>query len=240
VDATVVELAGLPGSGKSTLAEALRRRLRDDGVPCTIDDSGVSARARKEVRMLRRGGHALREIAVEPDASRRAIRELVRSGQRSRRDAAAVLAQWLAIADIASRGRRRPGVHLLEEGPVQTTWTALLRADRLRPEALWPCLPADAHSDLVLFVDVRPEVAADRLTQRASRHSRLQRIPSEQLLGELRRGQAILDDLMLTCPWRVTRIPSADESVESLAVRASAVVHALAGTAPRGAPIRDR
>lgn len=229
VTSAIVELAGLPGAGKSTLAESLLARLGRDGIPCSIADAGVSARARKEVRMLRRTGYALSELAVEPDAARRATNVLVRSRQQARRDTAAVLAQWLATERLVSRGRATGGVRLLEEGLVQTVWTALLRSGRLRPEDLWACVPPASHTDLVLFLDVHPDLAARRLAARESRHSRIQQVPAAELLGELRRGQAILDDVLLSCPLRVARITSAGQPAEQLADAAAAAVHALVG-----------
>ena len=36
-----------------------------------------------------------------------------------------MLAQWLATQQLVARGRRSSGVHLLEEGVVQTTWTVI-------------------------------------------------------------------------------------------------------------------
>ena len=223
----VVELAGLPGSGKTTLATALRERLLADGIPCTVADHGVSAHAAKHARMARRTGYALRELTAAPAATTRATRVLVGSGQEAPRDAAAVLAQWLATEHLAARGRGRPGVQLLEEGLVQATWTAMLRARDLRPEALWECLPPEAHTDLVLFVDVHPELAASRLAARLSKHSRTQRLNPAARIHELRRGQAVLDEVLTSCPLRVVHLTTAGEEVEDVAEQAYQAVLSL-------------
>lgn len=232
----VVELVGLPGSGKTTLATALRHRLVGAGIPCTVLDAGISAKAPKRARIARRTGYALHELAHAPGSTRRVTRVLVSSGQEGPRDTAAVLAQWLAIEHLAGRDRGRPGVRLLEEGVVQTSWTAVLRAKHVRAEDLWACMTPGARSDLALFLDVPPELAADRLAERRSRHSRTQRLDAAARLDELRRGQAILDEILVSCPLRVSRLQGS-ASVAKLADLAYAAVLRLArGDAPLCGP----
>jgi thymidylate kinase len=231
VSGLVVELAGLPGSGKSTLADALVARLRAEGLSCEVGDAGVSARVRREVRVLRRLGLAAAQAAHAPVAATRSARTVVRSGQSSRRDVAAVLAQWLATERIVARGRRAPGIRLLEEGLVQTTWTALLRSRGLGAADLWPHVPAASRPDLVLHLDVPPDLAAHRLSSRASQHSRVQRLGPRKQAAELRRGQRVLDDVLNTCPVPVHRLPSYGETADELAALAAEAVHALVGPA---------
>ena len=239
MNGVLVELAGLPGSGKSVLAETLVRRLRADGVPSMIVDAGVSARARREVRMIRRAGYALRETAAEPIAARRATSVIMRSRQQARRDVPAVLAQWLGTARLVARSRRQPGVNVFEEGLVQTVWTALLRSQRLRPEQLWLCLPPAAYSDVVLYLDTGPQLAADRLAARDSRHSRVQSRPTSSMATELSRGQALFDDVLRTCPLQVVRVPSAGETPATLAERAvGAILESVGSLPPTGPDLR--
>lgn len=232
----VVELAGLPGSGKSTLADALVARLLAEGLSCEVGDAGVSARVRREVRVLRRLGLAAAQTAHAPLATARSAGTVARSGQSSRRDVAAVLAQWLATERIVARGRRAPGVRLLEEGLVQTTWTALLRSRGLGAADLWPHVPAASRPDLVLHLDVPPDLAAYRLASRASQHSRVQRLGPRKQAAELRRGQRVLDDVLHTCPVRVHRLPSHGETADELAALAAEAVHALVGGPASGRP----
>jgi thymidylate kinase len=229
VSGLVVELAGLPGSGKSTLADALVARLRSEGLPCEVGDVGVSARVRREVRVLRRVGLAAAQAARSPVAAARSAGVVARSGQSSRRDTAAVLAQWLATERIVARGRRAPGVRLLEEGLVQTTWTALLRAHGLGAADLWPSVPAASRPHLVLHLDVPPDLAAHRLASRASQHSRVQQLGPRKRAAALRRGQQILDDVLQACPVPVHRLPSYGETADELAALAAEAVHALVG-----------
>jgi thymidylate kinase len=219
----VVELAGLPGSGKTTLAAVLRGHLFDAGVPCTIEDAPVSAASPRHARVTRRAGYALREAVRAPAAARRATAVLAGSGQAGPRDTAAVLAQWLATEHVVARSRRGPGVHLLEEGPVQAAWTAALRARRLRVDELWACLPAHARTDMVLHLDVRPERAAHRLAARASLHSRTQRLRPDDRLEELRSGRHLMEEILETCPIPVVSLTAA-EPVETLAGLATAAV----------------
>ncbi len=213
----VVELAGLPGSGKSALAEALVARLRADGVPCEIGDAIVSARVRREVRVLRRGALGVAQAARAPVMAWRAAGLIARSGQSSRRDVAAVLAQWLATEQLAIRGRRASGVRLLEEGLVQTTWTATLRSRDLDAADLWATAPAASRPQLVLHLDVPVDLAAHRLSSRRSQHSRVQRVAPRRRVAELRRGQALLDEILRACPVRVHHLPSYGETPEELA-----------------------
>jgi thymidylate kinase len=223
----VVELAGLPGSGKSTLADALVARLHADGLPCEIADAVVSARVRREVRIMRRGALAAAQIVRFPATARRAALLVARSGQSSRRDVAAVLAQWLATEQLVVRGRRASGVRLLEEGLVQTTWTALLRSRDLVAADLWSTVPATSRPHLVLHLDVPPDLAAYRLASRSSQHSRVQRVAPRRRVAELRRGQALLDEILQPCPVRVHHLPSYGETAEELADSAASAVHAL-------------
>jgi thymidylate kinase len=227
VPGLVVELVGLPGSGKSTLAGALVARMRADGVPCEVADAVVSARVRRGVRVLRRGVLAAGQGARFPASAWRAALLLARSGQSSRRDVAAVLAQWLATERLVARGRRASGVRLLEEGLVQTTWTALLRSRDLAAADLWATVPAASRPHLVLHLDVPPDLAAYRLATRASQHSRVQRVAPKRRVAELRRGQALLDEILQACPVRVHHLPSYGETADELAESARTALDSL-------------
>ena len=140
---------------------------------------------------------------------------------------AAVLAQWLATEQLVVRGRRASGVRLLEEGLVQTTWTALLRSRDLVAADLWSTVPATSRPHLVLHLDVPPDLAAYRLASRSSQHSRVQRVAPRRRVAELRRGQALLDEILQPCPVRVHHLPSYGETAEELADSAASAVHAL-------------
>ncbi len=212
----VVELAGLPGAGKSTLASGLRDRGADQARPWTVADTGVSAQSHLVLRTFRRAAYAGRSAARHPVFALRAARLLLGSGQTRPTDSTRILLQWLATAHLLERAHRGPGVQLLEEGALQAIWTAALRSRGLRPQALWSCLPARARSDVVVLVDVSPEVAADRLAGRSSRHSRTQLLASPERLAELRHGGALLDSVVDHCPVRVVRIDAEGRSARWL------------------------
>jgi thymidylate kinase len=202
----VIELAGLPGSGKTTLASGLARRLTQDGLSCSVADLDVSARSGRLARTRRRATYSALEVARHPAASLRATQLLLSSAQARRADSAKLVMQWLATGHLLAAAHARPGVQLLEEGAAQTIWTALLRAGRLEASELWECLPRQAHGHVQLFVDVSPEVAADRLVRRRSRHSRTQLLPHAERLAELHRGRDLFDQVIGSSPLPVLRV----------------------------------
>jgi hypothetical protein len=115
--------------------------------------------------------------------------------------------QWLATGHLLAAARAHPSLNLLEEGAGQTIWTALLRAGRMEASELWDCLPRQAHSDALVYVDVSPDVAADRLEHRRSRHSRTQLLPRADRLTELSHGRELFEHVLGCCPLPVLRIP---------------------------------
>jgi hypothetical protein len=224
VTGTVVELAGLPGSGKTTLAVELRQLLTDRGVPCRIADRGISAAVPRSRRAVRRVWHASVAAGAEPGWAASSAHHFTGVHNRSARDNAATLVQWLAVADLARAARLSTGVSLLEEGLVQTAWTLLLRSRRpghVDLRELFQAVPSSAHSDLVLVVDVPVQMAADRLATRSSRHSRTQLLPADQRADELRHGAELLDLLLRMVPVPVHRLcvlpgmPSAEIAAEA-------------------------
>jgi hypothetical protein len=112
------------------------------------------------------------------------------------RDGVAGTVQWLAMQSAVENARRRPGVHLVEEGPVQTLWTLGLRARRDVSTGQLPALAARTGTDLVVVVQAPVEVAAARLRARPSAHSRTQRLPERERQAELERGRELLDALL--------------------------------------------
>lgn len=200
----VVELCGLPGSGKTTLAAALAQQLSVRGVECRVADRGISAALPLAQRTAHRLWLASLVAAAHPGWAAVSARDFAHAGNESTRDTAATLVQWLATAGLSTAAHRAAGVSLLEEGPVQTAWTLLLRsrrsADGLDPRTLLYGLPTSARSDLVLVVDVPPQVAVARLASRTSRHSRTQLLPADERIVELRRGAVLLDLLLRAVP----------------------------------------
>jgi hypothetical protein len=222
---TVVELCGLPGSGKSTLADHLRAALGELGTPGSVVDDPISASAPRRARLVRRTAGSARSAVRHPLRTLGSATDIAAVRQPSTRDTASVLAQWLAVCDLTSRARRRPGVHLLQEGLVQTTWTMLLRADAgASPGRLWNRVPAAARSDLVVVLDVPVNVAQARLAARESRHSRTQQLPPDLVRAELDRGRALLEQLLVLAPVPVLRLPGSGVGAAELGIEAARLV----------------
>jgi len=188
----VVEFAGLPGAGKSTLAECTRAAIVKAGMPCVIADAGISARVATPVRVRRRLALAGAEACQHPLRGAEALRAMRRAAPGLSRNAVAGAAQWFAVQRIVAQAGRSPGVHLLDEGPVQTLWTLALRTGR-DPASL-----TGATADLLVVVDVPVEVVSARLAARSSRHSRTQLLPERERVAELVTGLGLLRDILAT------------------------------------------
>jgi thymidylate kinase len=202
----VVELCGLPGAGKSTLARQIVAAVSARGGRCAIVDGPISAVAARPARVARRARLAAAETARHPLRSAAAARWIAASGQPSTRDIAAVLAQWLAVQRTIATARWETGVHLVEEGVVQSLWTLGLRARGDGVGRLTEGLPESARSDLIVVVEAPVEVVCDRLSARSSRHSRTQQLTGSAQLDELRRGQVLLETLLERIDVPVVRL----------------------------------
>jgi hypothetical protein len=114
----------------------------------------------------------------------------------STRDAMAGAVQWLAVQRLVERARHQDGVHLLEEGLVQTLWTLGLRAENDGSTGSLPALAAHAGADLLVVVEAPVELVAARLATRISVHSRTQRLAESDQRSELLRGRELLHSLL--------------------------------------------
>jgi len=213
---TVVELCGLPGAGKSTLARALVDVLATAGVEVAVLDTPISASVAPRVRAARRLGLASAAAARWPVHSARSAAWFA-SGRQSPADAASAWVQWLAVQTIVHRSGGAT-LNLLEEGAVQTMWTALLRAPSPPPAgSAWASLPRSVLSDAVLLVDVPVETASARLARRRSQHSRTQLLAPDARRAELRMGRDLLEDLVAGCPVPVIRVVGDDDRTKEQA-----------------------
>lgn len=230
----VVELCGLPGAGKTSLAGALVEVLGATGVTATVLDEPVSAAVVPPVRAARRLGLASAAALRRPLNSARSATWFA-AGRQPFRDAAAAYVQWLALQSLVHDAHHSAGLHLLEEGAVQTLWTARLRAVGPLPgRTAWALLPTSARSDAVLLVDVPVETAAARLARRASRHSRTQLLPPDARREELARGRDLLERLLAACPVPVLRVASDDDrtAAQSALMVADRLLHVAAEGSP--------
>ena len=193
MSALLVEMLGLPGAGKSSLAKATCAALHAQGVSADVVDLPISAAVPQRARVRRRVGAAVHIGLTRPRWTLRSTAQILAVHQPSLRDSASVLAQWLAVTDLAARSRARGGVQILEEGPLQTLWTLLLRSPDPLPRQLLDGLLPSARSDVVVVLDVPLDVVEARLRRRASKHSRSQALDPAGLRAELARGRELVE-----------------------------------------------
>jgi thymidylate kinase len=187
-----VELVGIPGAGKSRLARTLAAGLAERGV--TVDQPqsalGPTVPARRRiVRKVAAGGAA---AVADATTTVRMARALVRTRQTGPGDLAARLVQWLVAQHVTTAAGHRPGVSLLDEGVFQCLWSMGLRGDVEPVLRALARSPRAALPDVLVVVEVAPEVALARLRARPSRHSRTQLLGEEEGLAELRHGEQLL------------------------------------------------
>lgn len=188
--AVVVELCGLPGAGKSTLARALVARLRLAGVPTADVMAPLGPDAGRAGRLVRKAVAAAVGL-VEPGVGV----VTAAAGQRDPRDLVARPGNLLVVRHALRRSRRRQGVAVFDQGPVQEWWSAALRArDR---EGVLAAAAADPvpRADVLVRVDAPVEVLVERLERRAVRQSRLEALDRDELRAVLGEGSELLDRL---------------------------------------------
>ena len=189
----VVEFCGLPGAGKSTLARAVVAQLRLRAIPTVEVMATLGPDAGRSVRVARKVA-AIGRAAMEPGSAAVVARVGLRSGQRDSRDRLARPANLLVVRHAVRRGHRRPGVHVLDQGPVQEWWSAALRADHVRV-IRQAGSDRGERSDLVVRVDAPLDLLVKRLDARKTRQSRLETLGPADRFRELERGEMLLDSL---------------------------------------------
>lgn len=190
----VVEFCGLPGSGKSTLARQVVAELRLRGIPTTDVMAPLGPDAARPDRM-RRKAQAIAAGIFEPGAVALVGGVAVRSRQRDRRDQLARPVNLLVVRHALRRARRRPGVSVLDQGPVQEWWSAALRAGD--PDRVVELARRDPNvrPDLLVRVETPVSVLVERLGARGSRQSRLEGVEPSSRAAELERGSTLLASL---------------------------------------------
>lgn len=211
----VVELAGIPGSGKSRRVRALADGLTARGIVVRTPQAPLGPSTPRGLRLARKAAACGAAAVGSPATTTRILRAVHRSGQSGPADLAGRTVQWLVAQHVTSAGQGRQGVSLVDEGLIQCLWSIGLRGD------VEPVLSAIAASrrvhapDMVVVTRVPPELAAERLTARSSRHSRTQLLPEADRLAELQRGDRLLGHLVdwwsRTVPTPVYTIPGTDD-----------------------------
>jgi len=216
----VIEFAGLPGAGKTTVANSTNRALLATGVSSRVCDASISAAVPVSARTRRRLALAGAEVARHPVQGMGVLRDIRRLAPVSSRDALAGAVQWFAVQRLEAQATRTAGVHLLQEGPVQTLWTLALRARgrdelvRLLGRHAWP------PEHLLVVVDAPLNLVSTRLCTRPSRHSRTQLLAERERAAELAAGRELLQEIVAASGrGRLLLVNDGRESPEELAHR---------------------
>ena len=195
VDARTVELCGLPGGGKSLIASSVAERLGARGLEVTLPLAAVAATQPLGRRVGTKVLIALREVARAPVDSVHAVVAIHRSGQ-SRRDLLHRSLNWLVVRGLYRQARRRPGIHVFDQGIVQemcsigydgADWRACLPASGPRFARLGP--------DVLIIVVTSVDTALARLDVRPGHQSRLERRDAVKRRAELERQGCLLEQV---------------------------------------------
>jgi len=184
----VVELTGIPGAGKTTATDRLQRELEGFGV--AADQPVAPIGPDRRWRVPTKATAAVNEIGRHPRDASRVLSAIARTHQRSRADAAKRALNLLAKQHLLRRARRRPGVHLVDEGPLHELCALRYRATVDPDRAV--LARALVLPDVVIAIETDPATAATRLEGRASRHSRVQR--HADIERQLSRWQSLVTD----------------------------------------------
>lgn len=192
----VVEFAGLPGSGKSTLSHALAEELRRSGEPVSEVSYEITHRTSPLRRRWIKLGFLLRTLLGQPRRSLEALLEIRRSGQGSLRDSWSTTSNFLYLCGLMAELARRPGIHILDQGVVSALWSVRFSARGERPlrhlaEIASGCFRPVAR--VVVLLEIRPELAVERLLGRDHVQSRLERRLSGDLPAALLAATAALE-----------------------------------------------
>lgn len=203
----VIELCGLPGAGKSYLANEVRAAAAGDKLDIQMPTGAVGP----AVPSVRRIGRKLRLVTEatlrQPVRSADAMRRIAGSGQGGAGPITSRWVQWVATQRLMAVARSTPGVHLFDEGVTQALWSLGLRGDLSTIlAALRQTVGRWEHPDLIIVLDLPIELIDRRLSERPSRHSRLQDLDdAEERRAELAKGKELLDRL---ADWWVDVLPS--------------------------------
>jgi hypothetical protein len=179
----VVEFVGLPGAGKSTVAARLATGERSSswGNRKAVGAGDVQ----RSTHYPRLGLFFLRHR----DELRAALRLASNgSGLNPRRLYQVVKYLHVWSYRLALARRRGYEVLLLEQGPVQDTWSLMLRGtwpnETLQSSVSRMILAAGVRYAMVYF-DVAPEAAANRIAQRPTMESRFDRLDQAEAARQL-------------------------------------------------------
>ena len=170
-----VEFFGLPGSGKTTIARELYSRLRSAD-PAAIYSPLVTLDQRSG--LPRTAARALLIVQGFPwrRSDRRALHAMATTRQRTGWDKAKVLFNYLTVASLYRRLARRGCGAVVDQGVLQTIWSANLHSvEPFSPEKWAPLLLSESGTGkFYVFVRTPVSICMERLSSRPAKHSRMQ------------------------------------------------------------------
>jgi hypothetical protein len=155
------------------MAHALASSLAEAGVAASEPVARIGPHRPVVPRTVLKLSLVVGEVLHAPMDSLRAVHAIA-SGQPTLRDQVARSASWLAVRGLIRRCRRRPGVHVFDQGVLQELGSIAYRGASLPIAASGPGR-ARLGPDVLVRLDVAPAVCAMRLADRPGRESRVER-----------------------------------------------------------------
>lgn len=216
----IIEFCGVPGAGKTTIAHALVPALEAAGNETSLPLEAVSARRPRPERVIRKTLLAVGETFSHPINSIRALFAVARSRQPGSMETATRLLNWLVLRSLLRQARRRPGIHVFDQGVIQELCSLGFRGDPWSSFNVSDPGVRLLGPDLIVVVDVDPALADSRLAARPGRQSRVEAINSDRLESVERQG-VLIDSLLIRwqrrfgdrLPTRVSHMPNADGTI---------------------------
>jgi hypothetical protein len=190
----LVEFVGLPGVGKSELSHRVAARLAAAGERVREPSYELAHGPSPARRRFWKSLHVARQLALHPLASLRVLAAIGRTQQRGFGTRVRLAVNALLVVSLAAQARRRPGVHLLDQGLLQAAWSVALDD---RPGAPLPLLDTrglcGAIADLVVIVDAELGTVQRRLSERPGHESRIEQYGAVE--AALQRGALLVGEI---------------------------------------------
>ena len=193
----VIEFIGLPGVGKSALshriADILERRGWRVEQPTYATDHELSTWERYLLKLRL----VAAEVMRHPWRAWRSLRAIAMTRQARAMDFVGVSVNWLFVSALLRRAQRRGGVHLFDEGLLNTLWSVGFSANAADTVAILGRLAREAPPPLVAtFLEADHATIRQRLGRRKNGHSRLEQTGMAE--GDWSRAHRALEQVKAT------------------------------------------